>query len=657
MFQKLMMILLSLSILIFTVSCSDDDDPTSPSQPTPTTFQVSIENTSQGFGIMSSGVFNTPVGASSPGPIVSGGAYEFSFNAAPGNKLSLASMFVQSNDLFYSPGEAGIELFDASGNPRTGDFTSELPLWDAGTEANEPPGAGLHQAPRQPAADNGAADPDNTVRLVNDGYTYPDVTNAIRFTLTSNSPTEFTGRLEVVAPVKDFIASGAFATPVGASGPGPIGPGGAYEFSFNAAPGYKLSFANMFVPSNDFFFAPDENGIDLFDASGNQITGDITGQIELWDAGTEINQEPGLGEDQVQRQSAANTGAADPDNTVRLAPDDFNNLPAVSDVIRVTLTATSATGFTARIENVSTATTLSTSDGGTQAVPMSPGVWAIHTNTSPLFTPGQPDFGDGLEAISEDGNVSGLNTVLAGNTGVNVVLAPGVWTVHNADAPLFTVGQADRSEGLEGLAEDGTPGNLNTALTNMAGLPATPFAPGVWVIHTTDAPFFDTDQPDRGEGLEALAEDGDPSGLAAAVANRDGVSSSGIFNTPSGASGPGPIIAGGRYEFTIEALPGDKLNFATMFVQSNDIFIGPNEQGIALFNNTTPVSGDFTAQAVYWDAGTEVNEEPGIGLSQAPRQSGPDTGPVENGIVTLGPNDNFTYPLESDVIRVTITPQ
>jgi len=105
----------------------------------------------------------------------------------------------------------------------------------------------------------------------------------------------FTVTISNVAMEKSFIGSGVFNTPVGATQPGPLLPGNAYEFNFSATPGFKLSFATMFVPSNDFFYGPDENGIDLFDASGNQISGDITSMIQLWDAGTEINQEPGLG--------------------------------------------------------------------------------------------------------------------------------------------------------------------------------------------------------------------------------------------------------------------------------------------------------------------------------------------------------------------------
>ena len=54
-----------------------------------------------------------------------------------------------------------------------------------------------------------------------------------------------------------------------------------------------------------------------------------------------------------------------------------------------------------------------------------------------------------------------------------------------------------------------------------------------------------------------------------------------------------------------------------------------------------------------WDAGTEVNEEPGVGLNQAPRQAGPNTGMTENGIVKMV-NDGYTYPAVSEVIRVTI---
>jgi hypothetical protein len=414
---------------------------------------------------------------------------------------------------------------------------------------------------------------------------------------------EFSVRVENVAQVFSYPASGVFNTPVGTMAPGPIGPGGAYEFSFDAAPGAKLSFATMFVHSNDLFYAPGEAGIALYDGMGAAVTGDVTSQLMLWDAGTEVNQEPGLGADQAPRQSGPDTGAADADNSVRLAADEFDNLPAVAEVVQATVAHDGGTRFTVRITNVATATTVRTSDGNSTAAPLAPGVWVVHTDDAPLFTMGQPDRGAGLEALAEDGNAATLGDALADNTGLTTPLSPGVWAVHTSDAPLFTPGAAD-----------------------------------------------------RGEGLEALAEDGDPAALATALANREGVVSVGTFTTPDGAMAAGVILPDESYAFTVTAAPGDRLSLATMFVQSNDLFYAPSEAGISLFDAMgMSASGDVTSQLMLWDAGTETNEAPGAGANQAPRQSGPDTGANENGTVRLV-SDGYTYPDVADIMRVTVTP-
>jgi len=42
----------------------------------------------------------------------------------------------------------------------------------------------------------------------------------------------------------------------------------------------------------------------------------------------------------------------------------------------------------------------------------------------------------------------------------------------------------------------------------------------------------------------------------------------------------------------------------------------PAGSGIELFKNGTPISGDITSQIILRDAGTEVNQEPGIGPDQ-----------------------------------------
>ena len=67
--------------------------------------------------------------------------------------------------------------------------------------------------------------------------------------------------------------------------------------------------------------------------------------------------------------------------------------------------------------------------------------------------------------------------------------------------------------------------------------------------------------------------------------------------------------------------------------QSNDWFYSPAEWGIPLFKNGKPISGDITAQIILWDVGTEVNQEPGIGSDQGPRQKAPNTGEAENRVV------------------------
>jgi len=98
-------------------------------------------------------------------------------------------MFGQSNDLFLAPGDRGIQLFDSKGDVMSGDITSLVGLWDAGTEVNQEPGLGPDQAPRQKAPNTGVSER-KPVQLVNDakdGFTYPKVSNVLRVTITPAS--------------------------------------------------------------------------------------------------------------------------------------------------------------------------------------------------------------------------------------------------------------------------------------------------------------------------------------------------------------------------------------------------------------------------------------------------------------------------------------
>jgi hypothetical protein len=92
-----------------------------------------------------------------------------------------------------------------------------------------------------------------------------------------------------------------------------------------------------------------------------------------------------------------------------------------------------------------------------------------------------------------------------------------------------------------------------------------------------------------------------------------------------------------------------------MMGQSNDWFYAPAESGIELFKNGQAISGDISSQLVMWDAGTEVNQEPGIGRDQGARQKAPNTGKSENGTVHKI-DDGKTYSTAAKVMRITVTP-
>ena len=195
---------------------------------------------------------------------------------------------------------------------------------------------------------------------------------------------------------------------------------------------------------------------------------------------------------------------------------------------------------------------------------------------------------------------------------------------------------------------------LSNGKTEPVGL-----APVLYVVHTNRAPLFTYGEPDRGKGLEALAEDGPTGPLEKSLRGQPGIVHVGSADTPVGARSPGGLGPGDAFEFKVTAKPGERLTIATMFGQSNDLFYAPNEEGIALFDASgKPVAGDITSQILLWDAGTEVNEEPGLGPNQAPLQPAPNTGPAEHSVVRpiSEVKDGFHYPTVAEVLRVTITP-
>lgn len=182
-----------------------------------------------------------------------------------------------------------------------------------------------------------------------------------------------------------------------------------------------------------------------------------------------------------------------------------------------------------------------------------------------------------------------------------------------------------------------------------------PFAlsPGLFIVNHKKQWFFNEGSR-ASAGLELQAEDGNPETLSKSLLTKVGSVYMGIFNTPAGADKPGPLLPGNSYEFSFEGSEGMKLNLIAMYGQSNDLFYAP-KTALDLFDKAgNPLNGDVTEELLLWDAGTEVNQAPGIGDEQAPRQKMANTGKAENGVVRLV-NDGFTYPNTKDVLRVTIT--
>lgn len=366
----------------------------------------------------------------------------------------------------------------------------------------------------------------------------------------------------------NYLYTKVFNTPDGAMAAGPIPTvGGSYSVTFKAfPPGTKLSFATMDATSNDWFFAPDGKGISLYTTEGVPVTGDITGQIMLWDGGTEAEDPAAWPTVDPMDMN----GADDANTSVRVID------ATVNDYIKAEL-AYNAGEFTLTITNMA---------GGGNGIVLTPGLMVLHAQENPLFQTGAADWGRGLKDIAEQGDPSVLY---------------GWFTEEGSQGPL----------------------RMSRAMT--------PFAPAFGLTFTGDTPIFDEGTTTRAAGLETLAEDGSPADLVSTFTGAENIRD---VATSTG----GPIGPGGQFSFEIDAQPGDKFTFTSMFIQSNDWFFSFGENGIALFDdngNPLTISGDTpdsNNQFNVWlfNAGTEVDQSVGFGADQAPRQSGGNTGMTED---------------------------
>lgn len=337
-----------------------------------------------------------------------------------------------------------------------------------------------------------------------------------------------------------------------------------FTTTFKATQGTYLSFANMFAQSNDWFFAPSSRGLKLWDGT-TPLTGDISDRIIVWDAGSEED-EAFLTDfpntvNTAPNQAAPNTGPADDDNTVRNTG--RNILQYLS----------------ARLDYDTTARefTLTITKANRESLP-------------------NPGF-----------------------------VTPGILVVHTLDNALFIGGEPLKNNGFEGLAEDGSPAAVYDWFTE-AGTAGAPLrlsssmsvlSPAVAYVHDGEqSPLFTNNQPINAvNGLEELAEDGN-SQIAFDYLN--------AMENVTAQRSAAPLAPGESFSFEIEATQGQRLNFATMLVSSNDWFISNNQAGIELYNadGSPKVSFDVNKNYLY-DSGTEVDEIVGLGTGQPMRGSNP----------------------------------
>lgn len=362
----------------------------------------------------------------------------------------------------------------------------------------------------------------------------------------------------------------------------PAGPGDHWEISFDAGRSERLSFATELAESTDWFVAPSDRGLALYDANG-PVSGDVTDQLHLYSLGTKFPEELGIGADTKNNQTSAQQGDQS-SSTISItqitdgAPycpvtcEMQFDVPKLSDMLRATLTPTGPGTFTLHIENVSTETTLVTRLG-TQAVHFSPPVWAVHP----------------------------------------VQLGSPIFRVH---------GTTDRS--MIALAEDGDNSPIVAHLETITG-EGTPLGNAVWAVHRDGHPLYLAGEPDRGLGMEQLAEDGDATTIAASMAADPTISTSGALGAPFGVGERSPLYPGEAFVLFLAPQPGDRLSLATMFGTSNDWFFATASDGVPFYNDDgTLVIGEIPMELL--DLGTEIDQPLRYGADTAPMQALPGQG-------------------------------
>lgn len=183
--------------------------------------------------------------------------------------------------------------------------------------------------------------------------------------------------------------------------------------------------------------------------------------------------------------------------------------------------------------------------------------------------------------------------------------------------------------------------NVSLTFTNLSGASGPALSPFFVALHDGSFDPFDAGSA-ASASIEAVAELGDGSGLAAdfAGAHPDGVGTT--VTASVNAFGPGIFLPGGVGSVTLDLDPVKNryLSYFAMVVPSNDRFVGNDSPtAIELFDG----AGNFTGGTFVrngdsiWDAGTELDGTTGAAFLVG---SSAGDSPAQNGLIAL--NDDFS---------------
>jgi hypothetical protein len=222
--------------------------------------------------------------------------------------------------------------------------------------------------------------------------------------------------------------------------------------------------------------------------------------------------------------------------------------------------------------------------------------------------------------------------------------------------------------------DDNTPRTFTVTIENVStpgtidsprAMGIVPLSPPAYAVFDGDDPMF-TEGQMANEGTERIAEDGFPDAMVALLSGISRVTASGAAPSPGGPMNNPALFNGESVTITVTARPGQRFQFETMFVQSNDWFYAFDDGGLDLFDDNDPISGDVTSRLVLYDAGTEEDTAPGTGPTAPP---GPVQKTVQDPMATdVGTDESvtiqeaadrhsFDIPANNQVIRVTVQSQ